>query len=528
MFADDEGIEKLKSREKKENHNPYASAWEGFAEDLADPEAEMFMGVTPEKSDVKDDDAEQEPSAEQTIEAGESGEDPSERRVELEPEEIDDKGEITQEAFDNWREAARKMFDEVPGIERIILINRDTKKVVAIFSPDTIGTITRDTATEDPQEINLLDNRSDEDPVNGVKKLSESENVKDRAKDDDADIPDNLRINDITQNSTDTNPFSPSNNLVAEAISETAGLTGTASSVDVDEVVKKLRHKGISNDDIAEEADKLADSVEPEDLNAGSVGNVASTKEEVEDQKTIAANAAIAGTAKAVKGEALTDAGKHEEAIEAADEAKGLAEGAEAAVESIPSLDSDDNDVALHSTDMRTRQAEQLAQGAKTAAEDVTEKASKALADEESDDGSDEETKDESGEDNEPTISKSHTSLGDAEPGTEDDNNEKKEHATSRVELKPSEGFTPPPQVPRFEVTTRPHVVEEPIYQEPEIEIPSIIRVNEDSSNPQDEYNNLIQSRIEAEHAEEERAKAELRAKIDGSDEPHVAQAIIG
>ena len=31
-----------------------------------------------------------------------------------------------------------------------------------------------------------------------------------------------------------------------------------------------------------------------------------------------------------------------------------------------------------------------------------------------------------------------------------------------------------------------------------------------------------------SEHAEEERAKAELRAKIDSSDEPHVAQAIIG
>ena len=85
MFADDTSIEKM--GEKRENHedgeihNPYYNeAWDNLESDMRqDPESAMFVAMEPDQA----------PRAEQGAEASED--DPTERKIELEPEEIDEK-----------------------------------------------------------------------------------------------------------------------------------------------------------------------------------------------------------------------------------------------------------------------------------------------------------------------------------------------------------------------------------------------------------------------------------------------------
>lgn len=453
MFADDTNIEKMgekrESHEDGENHNPYfdEDAWNNLESDMRqDPESAMFVAMEPDQA----------PRAEQGTEAGED--DPTERKIELEPEEIDENGEITQAAFDKYREEARQMFIDIPGIEHVILINRETGDIVADFQPSNIDTITRETATEDPQEMNLLDNRSNADVLTGNRELSAEKSAKDLLEDDEGDISDNMRTGkDITASSTDASPLGPTNNAVAEAIAVTAGNTGTASTVDVEQIVDQLHHDGLNDQAIATEADELMSSVDAKDLDAGGITSLNATKEDIKKQKDIASNAAIASAAAAVKGVAKNNSGQHEEALEAADKATSFASAAETAVESIPALGGD-NDIATRSSDMRTRQAEQLAKGAASVADQVVEVANNALA----------------------------------EPAVPTDEN----------------GI--PLTVPEHD--------------------PTNIQISANSENPQDDYFNMLQAKMQAEQADaankERAAKMRIQDAANGTDAPHINGAI--
>ena len=452
MFADDTSIEKM--GEKRENHedgeihNPYYNeAWNNLESDMRqDPESAMFVAM----------ESDQATRAEQGAEASEN--DPTERKIELEPEEIDENGEITQAAFDKYREEARQMFIDVPGIEHVILINRETGDIVADFQPSNIDTITRETATEDPQEMNLLDNRSNADVLTGNRELSAEKSAKDLLEDDEGDIPDNMRTGkDITASSTDASPLGPTNNAVAEAIAVTAGNTGTASTVDVEQIVDQLHHDGLNDQVIATEADKLMSSVDAKDLDAGGITSLNTKKEDIQKQKDIASNAAIASAAAAVKGVAKNNSGEHEEALEAADKATSFASATETAVESIPALGGD-NDIATRSSDMRTRQAEQVAKGAASVAKQVVETANGALA----------------------------------EPAVPTDEN----------------GI--PLTVPEHD--------------------PTNIQISANSKNPQDDYFNMLQAKMQAEQADaankERAAKMRIQEAANGTDAPHINGAI--
>ena len=453
MFADDTNIEKMgekrESHEDGENHNPYfdEDAWRNLESDMRqDPESAMFVAMEPDQA----------PRAEQGAEAGEDG--PTERKIELEPEEIDENGEITQATFDKYREEARQMFIDIPGIEHVILINRETGDIVADFQPSNIDTITRETATEDPQEMNLLDNRSNADVLTGNRELSAEKSAKDLLEDDEGDIPDNMRTGkDITASSTDASPLGPTNNAVAEAIAVTAGNTDTASTVDVEQIVDQLHHGGLNDQAIATEADKLMSSVDAKDLDAGGITSLNAKKEDIKKQKDIASNAAIASAAAAVKGVAKNNSGQHEEALEAADKATSFASAAETAVESIPALGGD-NDIATRSSDMRTRQAEQLAKGAASVADQVVETANNALA--------------------EPT--------------------------------EPTDENGIPLTVPEHG--------------------PTNIQINANSKNPQDDYFNMLQAKMQAEQAnaanKEQAAKMRIQEAASGTDTPHINGAI--
>ena len=453
MFADDTNIEKMgekrESHKDGENHNPYfdEDAWSNLESDMRqDPESAMFVAMEPDQA----------PRAEQGTEAGED--DPTERKIELEPEEIDENGEITQAAFDKYREEAHQMFIDIPGIEHVILINRETGDIVADFQPSNIDTITRETATEDPQEMNLLDNRSNADVLTGNRELSAEKSAKDLLEDDEGDIPDNMRTGkDITASSTDASPLGPTNNAVAEAIAVTAGNTDTASTVDVEQIVDQLHHDGLNDQAIATEADELMSSVDAKDLDAGGITSLNTTKEDIKKQKDIASNAAIASATAAVKGVAKNNSGQHEEALEAADKATSFASAAETAVESIPALGGD-NDIATRSSDMRTRQAEQLAKGAASVADQVVEAANNALA----------------------------------EPAEPTDEN----------------GI--PLTVPEHG--------------------PTNIQINANSKNPQDDYFNMLQAKMQAEQADaankEQAAKMRIQEAASGTDTPHINGAI--
>lgn len=453
MFADDTNIEKMgekrENHEDGENHNPYfdEDAWSNLESDMRqDPESAMFVAMEPDQA----------PRAEQGAEAGEDG--PTERKIELEPEEIDENGEITQAAFDKYHEEARQMFIDIPGIEHVILINRETGDIVADFQPSNIDTITRETATEDPQEMNLLDNRSNADVLTGNRELSAEKSAKDLLEDDEGDIPDNMRTGkDITASSTDASPLGPTNNAVAEAIAVTAGNTDTASTVDVEQIVDRLHHGGLNDQAIATEADELMSSVDAKDLDAGGITSLNTKKEDIKKQKDIASNAAIASAAAAVKGVAKNNSGQHEEALEAADKATSFASAAETAVESIPALGGD-NDIATRSSDMRTRQAEQLAKGAASVADQVVETANDALA----------------------------------EPAEPTDEN----------------GI--PLTVPEHG--------------------PTNIQINANSKNPQDDYFNMLQAKMQAEQADaankEQAAKMRVQEAASGTDTPHINGAI--
>lgn len=453
MFADDTNIEKMgekrENHEDGENHNPYfdEDAWSNLESDMRqDPESAMFVAMEPDQA----------PRAEQGAEAGEDG--PTERKIELEPEEIDENGEITQAAFDKYHEEAHQMFIDIPGIEHVILINRETGDIVADFQPSNIDTITRETATEDPQEMNLLDNRSNADVLTGNRELSAEKSAKDLLEDDEGDIPDNMRTGkDITASSTDASPLGPTNNAVAEAIAVTAGNTDTASTVDVEQIVDQLHHGGLNDQAIATEADELMSSVDAKDLDAGGITSLNTKKEDIKKQKDIASNAAIASAAAAVKGVAKNNSGQHEEALEAADKATSFASAAETAVESIPALGGD-NDIATRSSDMRTRQAEQLAKGAASVADQVVETANDALA----------------------------------EPAEPTDEN----------------GI--PLTVPEHG--------------------PTNIQINANSKNPQDDYFNMLQAKMQAEQADaankEQAAKMRVQEAASGTDTPHINGAI--
>ena len=473
MFADDTSIEKM--GEKRENHedgeihNPYYNeAWNNLESDMRqDPESAMFVAMEPDQA----------PRAEQGAEAGED--DPTERKIELEPEEIDENGEITQAAFDKYREEARQMFIDIPGIEHVILINRETGDIVADFQPSNIDTITRETATEDPQEMNLLDNRSNADVLTGNRELSAAKSAKDLLEDDEGDIPDNMRTGkDITVNSTDASPLGPTNNAVAEAIAVTAGNTGTASTVDVGKVVDQLHHDGLNDQAIATEADRLMSSVDAKDLDAGGITSLNTKKEDIQKQKDIASNAAIASAAAAIKGVAKNNSGEHEEALEAADKATSFASATETAVESIPALGGD-NDIATRSSDMRTRQAEQVAKGAASVAEQVVETANDARA--EQDTAS--QTFEEQG------LTEAYTPFEQpAEPAVPTDEN----------------GI--PLTVPEHD--------------------PTNIQISANSENPQDDYFNMLQAKMQAEQADaankERAAKMRIQEAANGTDTPHI------
>lgn len=473
MFADDTSIEKM--GEKRENHedgeihNPYYNeAWNSLESDMRqDSESAMFVAMEPDQA----------PLAEQGAEAGED--DPTERKIELEPEEIDENGEITQAAFDKYREEARQMFIDVPGIEHVILINRETGDIVADFQPSNIDTITRETATEDPQEMNLLDNRSNADVLTGNRELSAEKSAKDLLEDDEGDIPDNMRTGkDITASSTDASPLGSTNNAVAGAIAVTAGNTGTASTVDVGKVVDQLHHDGLNDQAIATEADRLMSSVDAKDLDAGGITSLNTKKEDIKKQKDIASNAAIASAAAAVKGVAKNNSGQHEEALEAADKATSFASATETAVESIPALGGD-NDIATRSSDMRTRQAEQVAKGAASVAEQVVETANDALAEQ---DAASQTFEDQG-------LTEAYSPFEQpAEPAVPTDEN----------------GI--PLTVPEHD--------------------PTNIQISADSQNPQDDYFNMLQAKMQAEQADaankERAAKMRIQEAANGTDTPHI------
>lgn len=477
MFADDTSIEKM--GEKRENHedgeihNPYYNeAWNNLESDMRqDSESAMFVAMEPDQA----------PLAEQGAEAGED--DPTERKIELEPEEIDENGEITQAAFDKYREEARQMFIDVLGIEHVILINRETGDIVADFQPSNIDTITRETATEDPQEMNLLDNRSNADVLTGNRELSAEKSVKDLLEDDEGDIPDNMRTGkDITASSTDASPLSPTNNAVAEAIAVTAGNTGTASTVDIEQAVDQLHHDGLNDQVIATEADKLMSSVDAKDLDAGGITSLNTKKEDIKKQKDIASNAAIASAAAAIKGVAKNNSGEHEEALEAADKATSFASATETAVESIPALGGD-NDIATRSSDMRTRQAEQVAKGAASVAEQVAETANDALAEQDAASQTFEEQR----------LTEAYNPFEQpAEPAVPTDEN----------------GI--PLTVPEHD--------------------PTNIQISANSENPQDDYFNMLQAKMQAEQADaankERAAKMRIQEAANGADAPHINGAI--
>ena len=473
MFADDTSIEKM--GEKRENHedgeihNPYYNeAWDNLESDMRqDPESAMFVAMEPDQA----------PRAEQGAEAGED--DPTEHKIELEPEEIDENGEITQAAFDKYREEARQMFIDVPGIEHVILINRETGDIVADFQPSNIDTITRETATEDPQEMNLLDNRSNADVLTGNRELSAAKSAKDLLEDDEGDIPDNMRTGkDIIASSTDASPLGPINNAVAEAIAVTAGNTGTASTVDVGKVVDQLHHDGLNDQAIATEADRLMSSVDAKDLDAGEITSLNTNKEDIQKQKDIASNAAIASAAAAIKGVAKNNSGEHEEALEAADRATSFASATETAVESIPALGGD-NDLATRSSDMRTRQAEQVAKGAASVAEQVVETANGALAEQDA------------------------ASQTFEEQGLAETYNPFEQPAEPAV---PTDENGIPLTVPEHD--------------------PTNIQISANSENPQDDYFNMLQAKMQAEQADaankERAAKMRIQEAANGTDTPHI------
>lgn len=473
MFADDTSIEKM--GEKRENHedgeihNPYYNeAWDNLESDMRqDPESAMFVAMEPDQA----------PRAEQGAEAGED--DPTEHKIELEPEEIDENGEITQAAFDKYREEARQMFIGIPGIEHVILINRETGDIVADFQPSNIDTITRETATEDPQEMNLLDNRSNADVLTGNRELSAEKSAKDLLEDDEGGIPDNMRTGkDITASSTDASPLGSTNNAVAEAIAVTAGNTGTASTVDVGKVVDQLHHDGLNDQAIAAEADKLMSSVDAKDLDAGGITSLNTKKEDIKKQKDIASNAAIASAAAAVKGVAKNNSGEHEEALEAADKATSFASATETAVESIPALGGD-NDLATRSSDMRTRQAEQVAKGAASVAEQVVETANGALAEQDA------------------------ASQTFEEQGLTETYNPFEQPAEPAV---PTDENGIPLTVPEHD--------------------PTNIQISANSENPQDDYFNMLQAKMQAEQADaankERAAKMRIQEAANGTDTPHI------
>ena len=473
MFADDTSIEKM--GEKRENHedgeihNPYYNeAWDNLESDMRqDPESAMFVAMEPDQA----------PRAEQGAEAGED--DPTERKIELEPEEIDENGEITQAAFDKYREEARQMFIDIPGIEHVILINRETGDIVADFQPSNIDTITRETATEDPQEMNLLDNRSNADVLTGNRELSAAKSAKDLLEDDEGDIPDNMRTGkDIIASSTDASPLGPINNAVAEAIAVTAGNTGTASTVDVGKVVDQLHHDGLNDQAIATEADRLMSSVDAKDLDAGEITSLNTNKEDIQKQKDIASNAAIASAAAAIKGVAKNNSREHEEALEAADRATSFASATETAVESIPALGGD-NDIATRSSDMRTRQAEQVAKGAASVAEQVVETANGALAEQDA------------------------ASQTFEEQGLAETYNPFEQPAEPAV---PTDENGIPLTVPEHD--------------------PTNIQISANSENPQDDYFNMLQAKMQAEQADaankERAAKMRIQEAANGTDTPHI------
>ena len=473
MFADDTSIEKMGEKrenyEDGENYNPYYNeAWDNLESDMRqDSESAMFVAMEPDQA----------PLAEQGAEAGED--DPTEHKIELEPEEIDENGEITQAAFDKYREEARQMFIDVPGIEHVILINRETGDIVADFQPGNIDTITRETATEDPQEMNLLDNRSNADVLTGNRELSAEKSAKDLLEDDEGDIPDNMRTGkDITASSTDASPLGPTNNAVAEAIAVTAGNTGTASTVDVEQIVDQLHHDGLNDQAIATEVDKLMLSVDAKDLDAGGITSLNTEKEDIQKQKNIASNAAIASAAAAIKGVAKNNSGEHEEALEAADEATSFASATETAVESIPALGGD-NDLATRSSDMRTRQAEQVAKGAASVAERVVETANDALAEQDTAPQTFEEQR----------LTETYSPFEQpAEPAVPTDEN----------------GI--PLTVPEHD--------------------PTNIQISANSENPQDDYFNMLQAKMQAEQADaankERAAKMRIQEAANGTDTPHI------
>ena len=219
-------------------------------------------------------------------------------------------------------------------------------------------------------------------------------------------------------------------------------------------------------------------SVDAKDLDAGGITSLNTNKEDIQKQKDIASNAAIASAAAAIKGVAKNNSGEHEEALEAADKATSFASATETAVESIPALGGD-NDLATRSSDMRTRQAEQVAKGAASVAKQVVETANGALAEQDAASQTFEEQR----------LTETYNPFErPAEPAVPTDEN----------------GI--PLTVPEHN--------------------PTNIQISANSENPQDDYFNMLQAKMQAEQADaankERAAKMRIQEAANGTDTPHI------
>ena len=219
-------------------------------------------------------------------------------------------------------------------------------------------------------------------------------------------------------------------------------------------------------------------SVDAKDLDAGGITSLNTKKEDIKKQKDIASNAAIASAAAAIKGVAKNNSGEHEEALEAADKATSFASATETAVESMPALGGD-NDIATRSSDMRTRQAEQVAKGAASVAEQVVETANGALAEQDA------------------------ASQTFEEQGLAETYNPFEQPAEPAV---PTDENGIPLTVPEHD--------------------PTNIQISANSENPQDDYFNMLQAKMQAEQADaankERAAKMRIQEAANGTDTPHI------
>ena len=380
MFTDNTGIETLKKSPENKGENPYASAWEGFGEDMpASPDAEpMFMGISAEQTPA-------EAIAEQTsamVMAEQGEEDPSKRTFEISSSELDENSFITESAFENWRNEARRIFEESPEVTSVILINAQTGEELAVFEPSNISAITRQTAVKEKQDTNLFENLSNPDALGAPQEFSSDEATKNLLNEADANNqPDALKINKLDQNSNKNTVLGTAPNAITASLAEVAGNTPSLDTVNIEEVTETLHHQGYSSSDIIREAEKLERSVDSIDLAAGNIAGAYADEETTQKRTDILQNAAIASVGDTVKSAALNELGRHEEAIETANQASTGAESVASAAENIAAT-GEDNDPTSYSI-AAVHDSLKIATGAEEAAETTKSAAEEALANKE-------------------------------------------------------------------------------------------------------------------------------------------------